>query len=737
MDLSVADLRGQIIQTILISKTGDAQVDGGLGKRLREAAIVAAAKTLRLELLNQLASDKTSQGVFSKALAALTSGNPKWMSPAGLTMVQALLLRGASGPALNDAFREAVKVFEQQAVSLLLDFVDDTAFDGALSDLVQNSKEWQSSEHLELIEELVSRCSVRAVNEFLLAAVSACAIDKTSEDIIDTIFAVRSTADVNYKNGEPLKRAIEGGAVSLLRRLVDINATEETVTQSFMAAITYHLDEATVLALLDILVERKGTGFNANRVLPSGLPPLAACLSTHPQSEALVKRLVKIGCDTETRFSWKIFNEKDAKPELFTVLQWALCPQRNEKIGAKAIAKLIDAKADVNTATSTSRSTPLILASHHQRSDVVAKLLEAGADPDSRDVFSFSALYYASQSGHVEVAQRLVKANSRLNDGSLHEAARNLHAKVVEVLIKGKHDPNFPSSRLEHGGRTAVQELAFRCDGSKDFADLEHTILALEKGKANFLAQYDRRNALFLGLENLHPYEVTSALLNTVMWRDINNERNIFTTTDSETGSKCYFSPTMYLQHGWYCGDPEHIDKLMWLFHQIQCVDRFYAEPGLTQVDFVQLHGATGMPKHLQDAEDRRRAEEEKQRYKDMDHQRKLERQHEEAQVKANIDHQSHQQKLDQSVVSHQTRMAQGAQMASQQQATLERKQATLIAAQRHTDQSKTRAHQQKQAEEKQKLHFQELRNKDNLEFQKKKNRLTASGLATKRAYSK
>ncbi|KAH7196372.1 ankyrin repeat-containing protein [Fusarium flagelliforme] len=737
MDLVVADLRGQIVQTILNSKTGDDQVDVGLLDRLREAAIVAAAKSLRLEILHELSSDESTKAVFSTALATLASANPKWMSPAGLTMVQALLVRGASGPALNAAFREAVKHCEHQAVSLLMDFVDDEAFDDALSDLVQQSNEWHSSEHLEMIEELVSRCSVRAVNEFLLAAITACATVNASEDIIDTIFDVRSTADVNYKNGEPLKRAIEGGSVSVLRRLIGMDTTEETVVQSFMAAITYRLDEATVLAILDVLVEEKGTGFDRNRVLPSGLPPLAACMSTHPRSEALVKRLVKLGCYAEARFSCKIFDDKEAEPEDITILHWALCPQKDDNIGIKAIAKLIDAKVDLNTATSISRSSPLIVATHHQRSDVVAKLLEAGANPDSRDVFNCSALYYSSQSGNADIAKRLVKANSRVNDGSLHEAARNLHSKVVEVLIKGKHDPNFPSTRPEHEGRTAVQELSLRCDASKDFSELENTFLALEKGKANFLAQYDRRNALFLALKSLHPYQTVSALLNTVMWKDLNDERNVFTTTDAATGSKCSFSPTMYLQHGWYSGDPAEIDSLMSLFHQVQCVDRFYAEPGLDQIDFVQLHGATGMPKHLQEAEDRRRTEEEKQRLKDMEHERKLNRQREEAQLKADIDHHSHQQKMDQSVVSHQTKMTQGAQVAKQQQAALERKQATLIAAQRHTDQSKARAAQQKQLQEKQKLHIQELRNKDNLEFQKKKNRLNANALATKKAYSR
>ncbi len=88
------------------------------------------------------------------------------------------------------------------------------------------------------------------------------------------------------------------------------------------------------------------------------------------------------------------------------------------------------------------------------------KLLEAKADSRSHDRFDKAALFYASQVGDSDAVKALLKTEFRLNDGSLHEAARNLHRDCVAALIKAKYDPNFRSSREEYGGRNALQEMA-------------------------------------------------------------------------------------------------------------------------------------------------------------------------------------------------------------------------------------------------------------------------------------
>lgn len=47
----------------------------------------------------------------------------------------------------------------------------------------------------------------------------------------------------------------------------------------------------------------------------------------------------------------------------------------------------------------------------------------------------------------------------RTDDRTLHDAARRLDIKVIELLLKYDHDPNRPSP--EHEARTAFAELVF------------------------------------------------------------------------------------------------------------------------------------------------------------------------------------------------------------------------------------------------------------------------------------
>jgi ankyrin repeat protein len=115
--------------------------------------------------------------------------------------------------------------------------------------------------------------------------------------------------------------------------------------------------------------------------------------------------------------------------------------------------------ANVNFTAPSSLTIPLILAAKNGHGDIVKKLLDAKADPRAHDRFEKAALFYASRIGDVDTVKILLKNEPRLNDGSLHEAARNLHRDCVAALIKAKFDPNFRSAREEYCGRNPLQEL--------------------------------------------------------------------------------------------------------------------------------------------------------------------------------------------------------------------------------------------------------------------------------------
>lgn len=308
------------------------------------------------------------------------------------------------------------------------------------------------------------------------------------------------------------------------------------------------------------------------------------------------------------------------------------------------------------------------------RSDVAAKLLSAKANPSARDSFGKTPLFYASQKGDLTLVKHLVAGKARENDGSLHEAARNLQPMVVEALIKGKHDANFRSHAGAHEGRTALQELVLKCDGAADDDRLHDTIQALDRGKASALEVYRGKNALFLALENPSAYAVTLALIERCLWRVLNHEKNVFVTLNPQTGTRHHYSATMYLQK-LYTGKTESVRQLLALLYDKGCEDRFFiAEFGHDEVSKLQPPGAVGVPDKMADEDKRRRAEAEKQRIREQEHQQKLRREEELALQKDALEQRRHTQQLNQATMTHQTKLNQQVQMADQQLYAAQRK---------------------------------------------------------------
>lgn len=253
-------------------------------------------------------------------------------------------------------------------------------------------------------------------------------------------------------------------------------------------------------------------------------------------------------------------------------------------------------------------------------------LIKAGAATDHRDCYSRSALYYASRDGDLDAVNLLLHSKHRANDGSLHEAARNLHSGVAAALIKKGHSVNFPSSLPEHEGRTPLQELAYRCDGRGREAKVEATIHAIQEGNVNIFGQWRDKNALFLALENAEPVPVTQALLDTIFWPMINDERNVTVERDWETGSpKYYMSPTVHLNMSVRKDNWDVVQRLHLLLRSKNAQDRLYAPLGSPQPP-----NAVNLPKDVAEEDKRLRDEEDKRWNRELDHRENLRRLQEE-----------------------------------------------------------------------------------------------------------
>ncbi|KAJ9441110.1 putative ankyrin repeat protein R863, partial [Diplonema papillatum] len=61
------------------------------------------------------------------------------------------------------------------------------------------------------------------------------------------------------------------------------------------------------------------------------------------------------------------------------------------------------------------RSTALYIASENGHSEVVKKLIVAGATVDVQDDYGWTALYIASENGHSEVVKELIAAGAKVD----------------------------------------------------------------------------------------------------------------------------------------------------------------------------------------------------------------------------------------------------------------------------------------------------------------------------------
>ncbi|KAJ0349730.1 hypothetical protein COL154_013496 [Colletotrichum chrysophilum] len=579
---------------------------------LQGAAVAAASRNLALDVLKYLSEFITSPTIFSGGLSALTKDGDTWASPKGLYIIQFLLDHGASGPKLDGAMARAACLYNRDAVQLLATATDPASLEQALSFVIAASSDWQLPANLWLIHSLLEwGCEGTSVNQALINAVSAHVEGHDREHLIETLLRVGRGADVNDQGGKVLQIAARRGNINLLKKLGLNNAGRLALTNAFQTLITSMMDQGTALGILDVLIaacQRSRTRFDVEALLPDGRFPVQACIATHSKAEGLARRLIQLGC--------------------------------------KANVSIVEA---------------------HQ---LVVKLLEAGAKPGDRDNTGRTALFFASGRGNTTAVQALLKAKAAPNDGSLHEAARNMHSEVIEGLIKAKHEPNFPSSL--HEGRTALQELCYRSNCSNISPELEDTIRTLEKAKADPFASHSSMNALFLALNNTRPYHITKALLDIQLWRYINQDNNLFTYVDTKTSIKYAYSATMYFKHKLYRGDPSHIPHLMRLLSEKSCQDRFFAQFEPHQLEALQPAGAVGMPKAVLDEDARRRVDQERRRIRDRDHADRLRREQEEAVHRAEIEGRQHQLRLER---QQQTSMLQAAAAAQQAEARNSRRQ--------------------------------------------------------------
>lgn len=240
-----------------------------------------------------------------------------------------------------------------------------------------------------------------------------------------------------------------------------------------------------------------------------------------------------------------------------------------------------------------------MLAVQSCRADLVKALILKDAEADVADYKDRTPMSMATAAGGKaanDMLGYLLFAAPSKDDGSLHNAARDLNLKAVEALVEHGHDPDFPSPA--HDGRSALGEICYRGSDREMTTDREKTMARvmafLISNGSDLSIKSEGKSILHLCFDAKDPVATTRVLLRAGVWKQLNDASNHYT---DETHT---FSPTMYIKK--VLPDSDHKPELLKLLYANRAVDVFYANEGAQPAD------AVGLPEDIKIQERARRA---------------------------------------------------------------------------------------------------------------------------------
>ncbi|WPJ60749.1 hypothetical protein SMAC4_03174 [Sordaria macrospora] len=602
-------------------------LDQGISYKALFTAINEALKTSRTsrravfaDLIGRLQFDHLNTALKHVILEADTD----------LPLAKSLLEAGAEATHENGVcIKNAASNLDRDTLGLLTEYsgTHDSIFTQSMAGVVNRGKQWIAFEHVEVMELLVrGGASTQVINKAVVEVIDTLACKQSQIDLanrfLDIFFA--AGADVNCENGKPVGIAASRGDPVLLARLLSNGASSMTSTHALSTAIMAHHEENLLLRLIDVFADRRTAAPDVNQSIPGMPSPIFLCLKSYPKSLDLLDSLVGAGCDLESTVLSDVCPEEESTEkkvragsfdEPVTVLLWTLL-LRNSQIDPAVVNGLVRHGANIAYATPRTHTTALMLAVKSGRFEAVQTLLDAGAKVHAKDSQGRSALYIAARLGNADIVAALLRINPSMNDGSLHEASRNLHVDAMRLLVECGHDPNYRSSK--HDGRTAFGEMALKATVPRDITIAEEAVEILCTGGASPLLKTNDKTILFLALDNMDNEAMTRLLLDKHLYRILNTPENMYVE------DIYHYSPTMYVKKGMLQGP--RTAGLIEILEGHGGEDRYYAT-----MEQKQPHDAVGMPEEIQQFERERRARERRIREQEEEHAAALRREFEKA----------------------------------------------------------------------------------------------------------
>ncbi|KIV81702.1 hypothetical protein PV11_03870 [Exophiala sideris] len=450
---------------------------------------------------------------------------------------------------------------------------------------------------------------------------------------------VKHGANPDFAQGQALCHACEIGRFDSAMIILALRPSRSTRSRALHHLVKCNSPSSAFCSMADSLVGSSRNDDPTTRILEEPLPSFRAyqeddnsairvLLSHRPGDTQALRKVLEYGCSVTTQ------PEQD-------LMFWCMS-QTDFRVKKECLRVLIEAGANVKYKDPSTGDTVLLLALQTGRAALLDLLLSHGADPSAANE-RLTPLRLASEMGDDVAVRLLVDAGARVNDGSLHQAARSLHSAVVRFLLKHKANANYRSPA--HGGRTPLAELYLNGDASGPSGTVtEDLITELCRYGANVQQSVERRPLILLAFANPTPVAMVTVIMSAYLSEHIDEPFNLC----EEDGT--VYSPVYYLSKVLARRPlPDWKSLVQVLKTYGSKKDVYYRLEGPQPAD------AVGMPPHIEEREAQRKAEEDRIRKEQEAHERQIRRMIDEEHRRAVIEQGKHEVALaqDREVAEH------------------------------------------------------------------------------------